>query len=213
MITNEWITPIIFFTVTISYILIREWLIFNKPMPQAVIDFPVYESTQKDYIGITEKVKQFIEDTLEEKSNELVLTSNDLNCLLTRGITPKKGKMFPEYYEIRNNTLYSRILQYPDIMSIDGYEISNWVHSFFWVEEFLFDKNVLIHYSEKFLENGRTPSGKDGDTRTLPFKQSNLFSWFISFDGIHDLNRTNQLTRRIKSIEIIDDKLVLNAGI
>jgi hypothetical protein len=104
-------------------------------------------------------------------------------------------------------------LCYPDISSIDGYEVSNWVHSFFWVEEFLFEKNVLIHYSEKFLENGHTPSGKDEDTTTRTLKQSSLFIWFIYFDGKSDPKRTNQLTQRIKSIEIKDDKLVLNAGI
>jgi hypothetical protein len=214
MITKEWLIPIIFFTVTISYTLIREWMICNSPVPQAVIDFPVYESAEGEYIDVRRKIKQFVEDILQDRSSEIVLTENDLNCLSTEGITPKKGEsLFPEYYEIKENILYSKTLRYPDTMSIDGYEVSNWVHSFFWVEEFLFEKNVLIHYEEKFLENGRTPSGKDGDTSTKPFKQSSFFRWFIYFDRKSDLNRTNKLTQRIKSIEIKDDKLVLNAGI
>jgi hypothetical protein len=211
MFSNEWVLPIIFFTVTISYILIRPSMISNKPIPQAVIDFPSYESAEGDYASVRERVKQFIDNTLENCNGELSLTAEDLNCLSTRGVTPRKGQsLFPEYYEIKDNTLYSRKLCYPDISSKDGYEVSNWVHSFFWVEEFLFEKNVLIHYSEKFLENGRTPSGEDSDTSTKPFKRSRLFKWFINFDGKSDPKRTNQLTQRIKSIEVKDNKLILS---
>jgi hypothetical protein len=214
MFSNEWVLPIIFFTVSIFSILIRPLLIANKPVPQAVIDFPIYESAEGDYISIREKVKQFIDNILEGKSGQLSLTANDLNCLSTRGVTPRKGQsLFPDYYEIKDNVLYSRKLCYPSASSIDGYEVSNWVHSFFWVEEFLFEKNVLIHYSEKFLNNGHTPSGEDSDTSTKPFKRSRLFKWFTNFDGKSDPKRTNQLTQSIKSIEIKDDKLVLNAGI
>jgi hypothetical protein len=94
---NGWIVLIILVVISIADVLLRKKFILSRKIPQDVIDFPVYESAEGDYISVREKVKQFIDNTLEGKCGQLSLTANDLNCLSTRGVTPRKGEpLFPD---------------------------------------------------------------------------------------------------------------------
>jgi hypothetical protein len=199
MFTNEWINLITIFAVTviITYDILRRWFILNRKTPQAVIDFPIYQSHEEELNSLKKEIEPFFLDVLDGQKSELSLTVKQLNCISTRGITPIKGEkgLFPIYYEINGNKLIEKELSYPDIHSSTGYEITIWATSF----------AGTMCFSELISINGFPSSSDNSETRLLPFEKSRLFIYLCNFDG----KRMEQLAKSLTIVEIIDDKLVL----
>jgi hypothetical protein len=90
----------------------RAFTSFNRKM--AGIDFmerfnqfPVYESSQQEYLEVRKKIEVFTSMILNLQEAELTLTGNDLNSLrVVRGEIDGKSKTInktPEFYEVSND--------------------------------------------------------------------------------------------------------------
>lgn len=194
---NELIILIIIFVVIIVYDISRNRSILNSQIPQAVIDFPVYESTEEEFNSLRQEIEPFFLDSLENRRSELILTAKQLNCISTRGILPIKGKkiVFPTYYEIENGRLIEKQLSYPSRDSITGYTITIWTTEF----------AGTMCYSELISVNDLPPSSDNFETRVFPFEKSELLISLCDFDG----KKRIQLAKNLTIVEIQDDKLVL----
>lgn len=197
MFKNEWINLIIIFAVIITYDVLRRWFILNSKTPQAVIDFPIYQSHEEELNSLKKEIEPFFLDVLDGQKSELSLTVKQLNCISTRGITPiKDGKgLFPIYYEINGNKLIEQELSYPDIHSSTGYEITIWTTSF----------AGTMCCSELTSINGFPPSSDNNETRLLPFEKLRLFIYLCDFN--HE--RMDKLAKNLTIVEIEDNKLIL----
>lgn len=130
---NYSVIVILFVSVTLSFSYIRSWFIVNGKMPQAVIDFPIYETTPEEFDSLRQKFDEFFQDGLENGRSELSLTVEQLNCIICGGITQVKvgggTRPSPIYYEIDNQRLIERQLSYPSL-GCEGYEISTRIIEF-----------------------------------------------------------------------------------
>jgi hypothetical protein len=62
---NYGVIAILFFSTVFSFTYIRQWFILNGKMPQAVVDFPIYETTPEEFNSLRQKFDEFLQDGLE----------------------------------------------------------------------------------------------------------------------------------------------------
>lgn len=129
---NPWfnysVILILYISILLSFSYIRSWFIINGKMPQAVIDFPIYETTPEEFDSLKQKFDEFLQDGIENGRSELILTVEQLHCIICRGITQVKvgggNRPSPIYYEIDDQRLIERTLWYPDHISISIIEFA-----------------------------------------------------------------------------------------
>jgi len=119
---NPWfnysVIVILYVSVTLSFSYIRKWFIVNGKMPQAVVDFPIYETTPEEFNSLRQKFDEFFQDGIENGRSEISLTVEQLSCIDCHGITKVKGdsgtRPSPSYYEIDNQKLMCSIESLPN---------------------------------------------------------------------------------------------------
>jgi hypothetical protein len=192
----EWFHVAIVIILIYSFEIFSRSLIVNSKMPQAVVDFPVYETTEEEYNSLKQEIELFVLDALENRRSELSLNTKQLNCISTRGTTPLKGTaMFPEYYEIDNNKLIENGLSYPSTHSFSGYLITVRVIEF----------AGTMYCSKLTSINGCPPSSDDSETLVSHIKDFRLFRYFCDFNR----DRMDELAKKLTIVEIVDDKLIM----
>lgn len=92
---------------------------------EAISKFPAYSSDSDDYLRIKEKVNDFLVG-LENDNSEICLTSDDLNALYHESDYAKRLKSLEgfnrlERYDIIDNSIVYRCINYPDRVSRYGY--------------------------------------------------------------------------------------------
>jgi hypothetical protein len=197
MFENEWINLSVLAILIYSFVYFRQWFIIYSKMPQAVVDFPVYKSTEEEYNSLRKEIEPFFLDALENRRGELILTVKQLNCISNRGITPIKGRTisFPNYYKIDDSKLIQNELLYPSTLSIAGYLINVRVIEF----------TGTMCCSELISVNGFPPPSENSGTRFFPLHDLTLFIYLCDFDR----KKMIELAKKITIVEIVDDKLVM----
>ena len=119
---NQWfnlgiivVIGILYVSILVSFRYTRSRFISSIDIPQipeAVVDFPIYETTPEEFNSLRQKFDEFFQDGIENGRSELSLTVEQLSCIICGGITPIKGGegSNPIYYEIDNQTLIERTL-------------------------------------------------------------------------------------------------------
>ncbi|MDG3494553.1 MULTISPECIES: hypothetical protein [Pseudanabaena] len=160
-------------------------------MPQAVVDFPIYETTPEEFASLKQKFEEFLQSGLENGRSELILTVEQLNCIICRGITQVKvgggTRPGPIYYEIDNQQLIERSLSYPNL-GCGGYQISTRIIEF--------AGNMCC------IESLSSDSS---------FPSISLVGQFTPFAILCNVNskEIEQFSKKITLVEIVDNKIVM----
>ncbi|ELS33250.1 hypothetical protein Pse7429DRAFT_1589 [Pseudanabaena biceps PCC 7429] len=192
---NPWfnysVILILYISISLSFSYIRSWFIINGKMPQAVVDFPIYETTPEEFASLKQKFEEFLQSGLENGRSELILTVEQLNCIICRGITQVKvgggTRPGPIYYEIDNQQLIERSLSYPNL-GCGGYQISTRIIEF--------AGNMCC------IESLSSDSS---------FPSISLVGQFTPFAILCNVNskEIEQFSKKITLVEIVDNKIVM----
>jgi len=182
------------------YSYVRSLMIRNSPVPQAVLDFPVYETTEEEYNAFKTEVEPFLHAALEGRRYELSLTTKQLNCLSARGVTPIKGETswFPSYYEIDENKLVEKGMTYPCIDSFAGYLITIRVTEF----------AGAMCFTELIAVNGSPPPSDSSGTVISHIGNLSILGSIFALSGLNSKG-IELLAKKITIVEIVDDRLIL----
>ena len=89
--------------------------------PQTVHDFPVYQGDTEDFNRAKQKIKAFSERALAEERAEITLSSDEINCLVTKGNPINKYEPGTyKHYEIIDGYIEERFLRWPSLPGVKG---------------------------------------------------------------------------------------------
>jgi hypothetical protein len=188
-------------------------------------EFPLYFTNEEEYSHALEKLNCFMLQILENLECRLSITSNDINCLVYKGLTPvkpyyltsKTGLLF-YYFEL--NRLFKRKMSYA---GPDGvYSVK---------DEILFVQKIPYATSETIFTEPEIFVREDFVYPDLPLnnlevrlreKESKLIkgafiyrSLFIRSLFNSDLNFTEEeivnALKKVTSVEIVDNQLIFTA--
>ncbi|MFN5263719.1 MAG: hypothetical protein ACK5AW_15425 [Pseudanabaena sp.] len=193
---NPWfnysVIVILYVSVTLSFSYIRKWFIVNGKMPQAVVDFPIYETTPEEFNSLRQKFDEFFQDGIENGRSEISLTVEQLSCIDCHGITKVKGdsgtRPSPSYYEIDNQKLIERTLSYPH-SGCEGYEIST----------------KIIEFAGNMCSIESLPNDDDSFPSISRIDRFSPFAILCNGDS----KKIEQFAKKITLVEIVDDKVVM----
>ncbi len=121
----------------------------RKPLPDKIRNFPVCNASIESYQKSWQKVEYFITDTSNDNAAELRLDEADINNIHLKGhlidkyhtsinlISMSFPILFPRYspniyfyFELQNNGILERKIEYPSPSSMDGIKTSTIEYSF-----------------------------------------------------------------------------------
>ncbi|WP_103666931.1 hypothetical protein [Pseudanabaena sp. BC1403] len=196
---NPWfnysVIVILYVSIVLSFGYIRSRFILNGKMPQAVVDFPIYETTPEEFNSLRQKFDEFFRDGIENGRSEISFTVKQLSCIICGGITPVKGsggtRPGPVYYEIDNHKLIERRLSYP-YSGCGGYQIST----------------SIIEFAGNMCCIELMP--KDDDSFPSISRLDRFSPFAILCNGCNgDRKKIEQFAKKITLVEIVDDKIVM----
>jgi hypothetical protein len=83
-------------------------------IPKQMLDFPIHQSSQNDYLKSKLKIEEFLSAAVENKEFNLVLDQNDINNLFWKGLNIDRsnpGSYF--YYSIESTCIIEKFIQWP----------------------------------------------------------------------------------------------------
>lgn len=121
----------------------------RKPLPDKIRNFPVCNTSIESYQKSWQKVEYFITDTSNDNAAELRLDEADINNIHLKGhlidkyhasinlVSMSFPILFPRYspniyfyFELQNNGILERKIEYPSPSSMDGIKTSTIEYSF-----------------------------------------------------------------------------------
>ena len=184
------VIPILYVSILVSFRYIRSRYISSSDIPQAVVDFPIYETTPEEFNSLRQKFDEFFQDGIEGGKSELSLTVEQLSCIDCLGVTKVKGdggtRPNPSYYEIDNQKLIERTLSYR--LGSRNYKIST----------------KIIEFAGNMCCIESVPN----DDSFPSISRLNRFSPFaILCNG--DSKKIEEFAKKITLVEIVEDKIVM----
>jgi hypothetical protein len=189
---------------------------------QELDEFPTYLTSKEEYNCILKKLIFFVSQTLENKMSSLSVTSDNINCLVCKGLTPVKpyslmiGRGLLFYY-FEGNILFEIQMSYGGTSRI--YSTKN---------KILFILKYTCPYSERIFNEPEIcvmqdfiyptpPSGRleewirKKESEVVPIGRiyrspiiRNLFNSDLDFSEEEIVNALKKVT----SVEIVDNQLV-----
>jgi hypothetical protein len=107
----------------------------NGLLPEKIASFPVHSTSMREYLTSQEKINSFISQACDERSCELILSTDDINNIYLRGKSLNKYKMNSAvdpisiifkyynkyfYFQIVNNSLFERRIEYITLSGSNG---------------------------------------------------------------------------------------------
>ena len=198
---NQWfnlgilvVIGILYVSILVSSRYIRSRFISSSDIPQipqAVVDFPIYETTPEEFNSLRQKFDKFFQDGIENGRSELSLTVEQLICIDCGGITKVKGdggtRPAPSYYEIDNQKLIERTLSYR--FGSKNYKIST----------------EIIEFAGNMCCIESVPNDNDSFPRISRLNRFRPFAILCNGDS----KKIEQFAKKITLVEIVDDKIVM----
>ncbi|WP_190670099.1 MULTISPECIES: hypothetical protein [Nostocales] len=170
----------------------------QSQLPEELVNFPVYSSTPEEYSSVKIRISDFIEACNHNRTFELHLTANDLNCLRNKGHSPnRKSLKRPEYYEITENKIIERRVVFP--WPFNRYGCINDVKYI----DFIFKNGSLIEQSSIIARHNKEIPKARQNIIEYPIIQSRLLLQIFShcLTGTEKSNLVN-IIEEIKNIKI-----------
>lgn len=94
----------------------------NSEFPELVTTFPVSEPRPEEYAQVLNRINDFINRVLTEQNAELIISSDDLNLLETKGAIRPSRTMVRVHYEIGSSEILERTVVFPYVGAIFSFE-------------------------------------------------------------------------------------------
>lgn len=94
---------------------------YGRKIPKEILDFPVHQSTQEQYLNSKLKIESFLSAAVENRQFNLILDQNDLNNLFYKGLNLDKsvsGSYF--YYAIEEMYILEKCIQWPSWFTLSS---------------------------------------------------------------------------------------------
>ncbi len=89
--------------------------------PKILEDFPVHQATFEDYRSAQNKIESFIEAVLKDEATDIVLSKDEINSLVTKGIQLDKYKPGTYlHYHVDKDFIEEKYLQWPSSPGVKG---------------------------------------------------------------------------------------------
>ncbi|BAY17232.1 hypothetical protein NIES21_30670 [Anabaenopsis circularis NIES-21] len=176
----------------------------QSQLPEELVNFPVYSSTPEEYSSVKIRIAAFIEACNNNRTFELHLTANDLNCLRNKGHEPNiESLKRPEYYEITENKIIERRAVFP--WPFNRYGCINDVKYI----DFIFKNGGLIEQSSIMARHNKEIPKARQNFIEYPIIQSKLLLQVFShgFNGTENSNLMN-IIEKIKNIKINNSEFI-----
>jgi hypothetical protein len=189
-------------------------------------EFPLYVADEEEYKCILKKLTLFIEQILEDVNCTISINSDDINCLIYKGLTPVKpyqlkAKIGLLFYFFEENRLFKRKMDFvgpggvysvkEEILFVPKIPYSTSEQTFadseiFVEEDFIYPKVPSNKVEEWIREKESTGSVKGAFMYRSPFTRS-LFNSDLNFTEEELVNAVKKIT----SVGIVDNQLVFTA--
>ncbi len=204
------------FPIGFGYLYFTQWksgrllkAISEGDLPQLLADHPVCETSKDEYRLVRERIEEFVSSVEQGEVAEVSLTTQEINCLQVRGVTPKK----------------TDITNIPKYFNVIGDEIQEFSIMFFPFFKGGFRREA---YSIKFVKNEsanpaqiRAATSIDGKVRqpseyenvATPLSQSELIDSILRMDKTLAWAESMAVViERLTEVKVEDSKLILKAG-
>ena len=197
-------------------------------LPDRLASFPIHPTSTEEYLNSKQKIDLFVSQTLRENSCELNVSADDINNIYLHGESIHKYRMnslasFPNifkckadyyYYQIVNNRLLQRRIQYLVYNGVDGISTTT-------RETRFINHNKLVMENHKVIEwNGRKmdSDAEWSDDKFYPLRLNDLFlsrlfagDFMLSFCDEDESQRKlmSSVIKKITSVEIADGYLII----
>jgi hypothetical protein len=177
--------------------------ISNINFEEEIKNFPIFNSSSSKYIELREKIKCFISAVDRNESVSLLLDSDAINQLLTRGKIYNRSDItdIPIFYEIEDGRILEHKLIYPAPLTKYGFSRSVWA-TWFEAEDSRFIQKW------KLVSSTSQPLMAFAESTSID-KSRLLYFIFFPLVASADWEHYGEITAKIRSISIIDRQLYI----
>lgn len=201
------------FPIGFGYLYFTQWksgrllkAISEGDLPQLLADHPVCETSKDEYRLVRERIEEFVSSVEQGEVAEVSLTTQEINCLQVRGVTPKKTDItnIPKYFNVIGDEIQEfSIMFFPFFKG--GFQRETY--------SIRFTKNESNHLDQTRVMtsvNGKVVSQPSGGN--ISISQSELIDSILRMDKTLAWAESMAVViERLTEVKVEDSKLILKA--
>lgn len=178
--------------------------------PQLLLEHPICETSKDEYRLVRERMENFVISVEQGKDAEVCLTTQEVNCLKVRGVTPARigtdAMKPPSYFCLVGDEVQeSNITFFP--FSKGGFRRETYSI------KFMKDENATpSHIRVITSADGKVNQSLDHENVLMPLNQSELIGSILRMDKTLAWAESMAIViERLTEVKVEDNKLVLKA--
>lgn len=180
--------------------------------PQLLLEHPICETSKDEYRLVRERMENFVISVEQGKDAEVCLTTQEINCLKVRGVTPAQtgsGAMNPaSYFRLVGDEIQEfNITFFP--FSKGGFRRETYSIEFTKDENTKFSQTRVITSTD-----GKSRKLVEDEKKSQPLNQSDLIDTILRMDKTLAWSESMAVViERLTEVKVEDNKLILKAGV